>query len=269
MNAAATSRRLSAITCPADGNAATTFGAGATAHSYVACTGNGVYVATAAGWNTSPPVTPQHSSTIGIVGINTILGGGAIAASTSGSSSVSGSSTTIPVWGTGQAKLAPPPVPLFRGGAFLMSGGSEALSPAEDPKLLRDAVEVKLADITDGLSKTLAFSEVIRPRGQDPTRCTDFRGLSWWGPGALFSTCGTPNSPLPDVLPRAGDCASDEYAPCNCPHTSSRPIAVLARSRHPGGVVAAKLDGSVEFYTDDVDAIIWENLGTGQGDRQQ
>jgi hypothetical protein len=146
-----------------------------------------------------------------------------------------------------------------------MSGGSTDLRPTEDAALLRDAIAVRLSDITDGISKTLAFSEVIRTKSEDGMECHDYRGLSWWGPGGLFSTQGTPNSHLPDVMPRKGDCVSDEVAPCTCPHTSTNPMRVLARSRHPGGVVAATCDGAVEFYPNDIDATVWENLGTTQG----
>jgi len=154
----------------------------------------------------------------------------------------------------------------FLGGAYQMSGGSTDLEPAEDPALLRDAIAVRLSDITDGTSKTLAFAEVIRGTAEDGAQSGDYRGLSWWGPGALFSPHGTPNSHLPDVMPRRGDCVSDEQAPCLSPHTLHRPMYMLARSRHPGGVVAATCDGAVAFYRDEVDAIVWEHLGSTQGD---
>jgi len=150
-----------------------------------------------------------------------------------------------------------------------MSGGNGDLTPAEDQELLREAIAVRLAEITDGLSKTLAFSEVLRAEAHAGANVNDYRGLSWWGPGALFSTLAPPNSHLPDVMPRKGDCVSDDSSPCQCPHTTANPIRVLARSRHPGGVVAATCDGAVDFHSNDIDAKRWEDLGTTQGDLPQ
>ena len=40
---------------------------------------------------------------------------------------------------------------------------------------------------------------------------------------------------------------------------------LISRSRHPGGVQAAMCDGSVQFYTDDIDINLWRNLSSIQG----
>jgi prepilin-type processing-associated H-X9-DG protein len=37
---------------------------------------------------------------------------------------------------------------------------------------------------------------------------------------------------------------------------------ISARSRHPGGVNASRCDGSVSFYTDDIDLTVWRALST-------
>lgn len=39
-----------------------------------------------------------------------------------------------------------------------------------------------------------------------------------------------------------------------------------ARSLHPGGVNAGRVDGSVTFYTDDIDPALWRALATRQGE---
>jgi prepilin-type processing-associated H-X9-DG protein len=39
----------------------------------------------------------------------------------------------------------------------------------------------------------------------------------------------------------------------------------FARSEHPGGVNAALLDGSVNFYSNNIDVSIWRALGTTRG----
>jgi len=265
VNADLTKRLFSEFSCPDDRAEHTTFNSGATAHSYVACTGNGEYVATLAGWNTTlPVVVTDHGS----LHTNMIH-----AQSTHGNTSniqspIRDLSIIHPEIRTYSIQSASR-VNAFRGGAYLMSGADENLTPPEKPDLLRKAAAVRVADITDGLSRTLAFSEVIRPRTNIDGQCHDYRGLSWWGPGALFNTHGTPNSGLPDVMPRLGDCISGEHPPCLCPHTEIRPISVLARSRHPGGVVAATCDGAVDFYYNEISANVWENLGTTQGDAPQ
>ena len=51
---------------------------------------------------------------------------------------------------------------------------------------------VRMAEITDGTSNTLAISETVQGKGGD------LRGFGWWGGGAHFETLLTPNSPLPD-----------------------------------------------------------------------
>ena len=337
-NAKLTQEFFSEFACPNQPPVRTTFG-GASAHSYAACTGNGAYVSTPAGWNTNPPVsitplgTYQIAAVLGTsefnnatitVSANSFSGnisavGGLVAGVVRGQHIVVGNVAHIqsittgllepvgeagaPAGGAAPTHITvPPAMPLifpffllrgpeggpvspitisqsangsfsafkaFGGGAYQMSGGSTALTPAEDQELLRKAIAVRLAEITDGLSNTLAFSEVLRAETHAGAEVSDYRGLSWWGPGALFSTLAPPNSQLPDVMPRKGDCNSDPSAPCQCPHTSANPIRVLARSRHPGGVVAATCDGAVEFRSNYIDATVWENLGTTQGDLPQ
>jgi prepilin-type processing-associated H-X9-DG protein len=40
---------------------------------------------------------------------------------------------------------------------------------------------------------------------------------------------------------------------------------ITARSKHPGGVNAAKCDGSVAFYADNIDAYLWNSLTSAAG----
>ena len=64
----------------------------------------------------------------------------------------------------------------------------------------KDQKTVKFRQITDGLSKTLAFSETVQ--GQDG----DLRGFTWWGWSAGFETYSTPNANDPDTLQQATYC---------------------------------------------------------------
>ena len=38
-----------------------------------------------------------------------------------------------------------------------------------------------------------------------------------------------------------------------------------ARSEHPGGVFAARADGSVEFYNDEISLVVWQALASRAG----
>lgn len=230
-NAEVTRRFFPAFACPSDGESPvkTTMDGNPSAHNYTACTGNGVYVATTRGWLSQPPP------------------------------GIPGMVNPQPGFGNGMFR--------WQGGAFVMSGADDNLQPPEAPRVLRPAVAVCEREVTDGLSKTFAFSEVIRRPKQASGLSADYRGIIWWGPGSLFSTITPPNSSRPDTLPGAQDCGLDlnSYPPCIGPHSLSTPIQLAARSRHPGGVVAARLDTSVAFYTDSIDPFTWEALGTTRG----
>ena len=119
------------------------------------------------------------------------------------------------------------------------------------------------ADVSDGLSNTIAVSETIAGKGEDA------RG-GWWGEWACsYSNARTPNSPVPDsmwsvALPY-GLCVSSPDAPCDgsSPEWSGENYA--ARSRHPGGVNACLLDGSVQFSSNQIDFATWHALGSIDG----
>ena len=123
----------------------------------------------------------------------------------------------------------------------------------------------KVTSITDGTSNTLCVSEVI----QGPS-ASDYRGFSWYGGGAGFTTYQTPNNDAaPDVMTGSG-CGSAPYPkppvmPCTTTSTGSLSRMQLARSRHTGGVNAAMCDGSVRFVTNSVDQATWRAAGTSQG----
>jgi prepilin-type N-terminal cleavage/methylation domain-containing protein/prepilin-type processing-associated H-X9-DG protein len=129
---------------------------------------------------------------------------------------------------------------------------------------------VRLADVSDGTSSTLFFSEGIVPT------------VTWWGGplgeaiygnmgGSLFSASLTPNTSAPDRP--IGPCPQNQRdpsyrEPCvslggNAWWTPSAQGAhVAARSRHPGGVNAALADGSVRFFANTIDQSTWRGLGT-------
>ncbi len=125
-----------------------------------------------------------------------------------------------------------------------------------------------IAAITDGTSNTLCVSEVIVGPSNG-----DYRGFSWWGGGAGFTTFQTPNNDgAPDIMTGAG-CGgatltgypSAPKMPCTTTSTASLTRMQLARSRHTGGVNAGLCDGSVRFVTNSVDLATWRSVGTSQG----
>ena len=116
------------------------------------------------------------------------------------------------------------------------------------------------ADITDGSSNTLLMSEVLQTEGND------YRGLTWWGDDAGFSTYLAPNSSSPDLFNTStAPCdPSGNNPPCRSISVSD-PTIYGARSRHSGGVNAAMCDGSVRFIADAINISTWRALSTTRG----
>jgi prepilin-type N-terminal cleavage/methylation domain-containing protein len=137
---------------------------------------------------------------------------------------------------------------------------------------------VKLAEITDGTSHTIGFSEIIKAKS--PAGIGNDNG-GWFGSigdimisrGAhTFSTLYPPNTGIPDVI--EGPCPTDEGIVCdNNSHPNHADIGATipsdinrsARSFHAGGVFASKVDGSVDFFSDDIDVEVWRAFGTSAG----
>jgi prepilin-type N-terminal cleavage/methylation domain-containing protein/prepilin-type processing-associated H-X9-DG protein len=146
-----------------------------------------------------------------------------------------------------------------------------------DPNAAVKTAGARVSDLSDGTSNTLLLSEALV--------LADTAG--WGGPigviiygnmgGALFSAALTPNSTAPDrpigPCPQDGNRDTSYRAPCrslggNAWWTRSGPGAYTgARSQHAGGVNAALADGSVRFYSNNIDLVAWQALGTrGNGE---
>jgi prepilin-type N-terminal cleavage/methylation domain-containing protein/prepilin-type processing-associated H-X9-DG protein len=129
----------------------------------------------------------------------------------------------------------------------------------------RCGVPRTIASITDGTSNTLCISEVVI----GPSNA-DYRGFTWWGGAAGFTTFQTPNNrTAPDVMTGAGCGTSSTYTnppmPCTTTSTATLPRMQLVRSRHTNGVNAGMCDGSVRFITNTVDVAAWRAAGTSMG----
>ncbi len=172
-------------------------------------------------------------------------------------------------------------------------GALAAQSGAFSPSVIRTGLHsvIRLAEISDGLSNTLAFSE--KPIGSGPGRphspfrdWTLFRGNelppgadqwmltcarlapersmptlystftaggSWMVPGAIF-THFFASAPPNTRIPDCGTAGIDMG------------LGIFAaRSYHPGGINAAMADGSVRRFTSGIDTNTWRALGTRAG----
>ncbi|MCC6508170.1 MAG: DUF1559 domain-containing protein [Pirellulaceae bacterium] len=127
---------------------------------------------------------------------------------------------------------------------------------------------VKLSEMTDGTSNTLAFSECLQGRGGD------LSGFAWWGGGAHFETLLPPNTSQPDVVEQScatGTARIPLNPPCVVRAAASGNVVTTgaethaARSRHVGGVQVALVDGSVRFFSNSIALDTWRALGSGAG----
>ncbi len=157
----------------------------------------------------------------------------------------------------------------FHGNYLLCSGsGSFGTTPENSCQLSGISFPlsaVALKDVTDGLSKTLAASEIMlipEPIGGG-LPAIDLRGRyhnNLHG-GCSFTTLYPPNTTVSDQLPYC----SNALARAPCVGGSGANHRISARSYHPGGVNATLADGSVRFVTDSLSPAVWLAAGSRNG----
>lgn len=152
--------------------------------------------------------------------------------------------------------------------------------------------KLRFAQVTDGLSNTLAFTESLRgPCGDAliPTSDSDDVQIYVGYLSAPSDLMPTADSGEASGYPAINGSIKNWYTQrlCNWYLMSTTPGPVMngrfppntgipdlgafrvrvtaARSRHPGGVNAAMADGSVQFYTDSVGSPAWHALWTRAG----
>jgi prepilin-type N-terminal cleavage/methylation domain-containing protein len=142
-----------------------------------------------------------------------------------------------------------------------------------------------LAAITDGISQTILLSE-LRTRDDEldqrgawalPWNATSLLAMDahpvWYSAGFnvdnhfpefRFSPLNMgytqrPNGQHPDVLYECPDLAGEQLDKMPCTKWDGY-ISAAPRSNHPGGVCAARLDGSVQFLNDEIDEPLMAHL---------
>lgn len=126
-----------------------------------------------------------------------------------------------------------------------------------------------MAEITDGSTNTIMFSELKyrQPSGTGPSY-QDSRGT--WSYGAMgsniFSTQLGPNSAVADGV---WGCRNYPLEGMPCVQvgsgTSTAATYAAARSYHVGGVQGAMADGSVRFFSNNMNLATWQAIGSRAG----
>jgi prepilin-type N-terminal cleavage/methylation domain-containing protein/prepilin-type processing-associated H-X9-DG protein len=118
---------------------------------------------------------------------------------------------------------------------------------------------VRVVEFIDGTSSTLLISELV---GFDDA--ADGRGAWVWGAmgGSTFTAKYPPNAVQNDVIPACSSLINDGDRRKCIQNQGDGNVWASARSNHSGGVNSALADGSVRFFTDNIDVGLWQALAT-------
>jgi prepilin-type N-terminal cleavage/methylation domain-containing protein len=157
-----------------------------------------------------------------------------------------------PFIGTGTARGTPPQGAPSSFRALL--GMFDVAGPAVPPSASSSVRRVRLTDVSDGLTSTLMFGELL----QHPDT-TDGRGLIWYADAGI-SAYAPPNTTAPD---QEIGCVNKPAQ--NLPCIFGGAQVQFARSRHSGGVSVTLGDASVRFVRDTITPTVWQAAGSMAG----
>jgi prepilin-type N-terminal cleavage/methylation domain-containing protein/prepilin-type processing-associated H-X9-DG protein len=147
-------------------------------------------------------------------------------------------------------------------GGFFPSSGY----PPNQPAVFRFNLKVRISDITDGASNTMAVGEYLTGLPQDVAP-NDSRGVHWIDlpTYSQLYTHSSPNSSSADLIFPGEYCFDRPSLNLPCAASDLYSMTAASRSRHPGGVNVVFADGSVHFIQQTINLGIWQGLGTING----
>ncbi|HUQ71918.1 MAG TPA: DUF1559 domain-containing protein [Planctomycetaceae bacterium] len=167
---------------------------------------------------------------------------------------------------TGAASIPnhPPYAKLNYGGCWGAVPALQAVSQAAARGAFGINSSTRMADVTDGLSNTVVYSELVK------TAPLDLRATFADWTYSRFTSGLMPNAAAGDQMPNfhAIFCTNRpaQNEPCELiPVGTVGEIHQAARSRHEGGVHALWGDGGVRFVGENIDRNVWRALSTIAG----
>jgi prepilin-type N-terminal cleavage/methylation domain-containing protein/prepilin-type processing-associated H-X9-DG protein len=125
---------------------------------------------------------------------------------------------------------------------------------------------VRIANVTDGTSNTIAFVETCHGKyeqfGCTSGGCCDWEGGAWWADGdyddSTITSFYPPNIPIPAAYYTTAG-GNGFMNPDGCDNGNSIPT-MTSMSYHPGGINAGFADGSVHFIKSSISSWNWTSI---------
>lgn len=158
----------------------------------------------------------------------------------------------------------------------LLNGMFSFVKVSKNPPQSRRGRGLKLSKIRDGMSNTVMLSEILtwdvaNSAEDNIPGSNDWRGV-WLVPGmgaSTFTGLHPPNTTnVEDRIAACGEGieSTPEFREMPCEEEEGSTQYASARSRHPGGVIAAMGDASARFVDEEVDEAVWQAACTRGGE---